>query len=87
MKNDRADLSSFDHGQRYGGPAPIDAFRQLEEELQGKSVSDAFLDTRTGDLQFNFEDRIEFRVFNFTGYEVWEIHFPNGTVEYSPYAI
>jgi hypothetical protein len=25
-------------------------------------------------------------VFNFTGYEVWEIHFPDGTGEYSPYA-
>jgi hypothetical protein len=34
-------------------------------------------------LQFGFEGDVEFRVFNFTRYEVWEIHFSNGTGEYS----
>jgi hypothetical protein len=58
VKNDRANLSSFDHAQKYGLPAPIDAFKQLEQELQGKCVVDAFLDTRTGDLQFTFEDQL-----------------------------
>lgn len=66
--------------------APIDALHQLEKELQGKRVTDALLDNRTGGLYLGFEEDVEFRVFNFTGYEVWEIHFPDGTGEYSPYA-
>jgi hypothetical protein len=86
IDRDEAGVSSFDHDQKYGLPAPIDAFQQLEHELQGKLVTDALLDARTGDLLFSFEEDLEFRVFNFTGYEVWEIHFPNGTGEYSPYA-
>ena len=86
MKGDGA-VSSFDHDQKYGLPAPIDAFKELEEQLEGRRVTDAFLDARTGDLLFHFEEDVEFCVFNFTGYEVWEIHFPNGTGEYSPHAI
>jgi hypothetical protein len=86
VKNCNAGLSSFDHDQQYGLPAKIDAFHQLEQELHGKRVADALLDAETGDLIFSFEGGLEFRVFNFTGYEVWEIHFPNGTGEYSPYA-
>jgi hypothetical protein len=86
VKNGSAGLSSFDHGQQYGLPAKIDAFYELEQDLQSKSVAEALLDTGTGDLLFRFEGDLEFRIFNFTGYEVWEIHFPNGTGEYSPYA-
>jgi hypothetical protein len=86
VNRDKAGVSSFDHDQKYGLPAPIDAFQRLEDELQGKRVTGALLDARTGDLVFSFEEDLEFRVFNFTGYEVWEIHFPNGTGEYSPYA-
>jgi len=43
------------------------------------------LDKETGDLLFQFADGIHVQVFNFTGYEVWEIHFPDGTGEYSNY--
>jgi hypothetical protein len=86
VKGDKAGVSSFDHDQKYGLPAPIDAVRTLEQELQNKRVTSAALDARTGDLLFGFEGYLEFRVFNFTGYEVWEIHFPNGAGEYSPHA-
>jgi hypothetical protein len=86
VKGDKAGLSSFDHEQKYGLPAPINAFKEVEQELAGKRVTDAHFDVRTGDLCFSFEGEVEFRVFNFTGYEVWEIHFPNGTGEYSPHA-
>jgi hypothetical protein len=86
VKNDKAGVSSFDHDQKYGLPAPIDSFQQLERELQGKCVTDAHLDPRTGDLLFRFEEGVVFHVFNFTGYEVWEIHFPDGSGEYSPHA-
>jgi hypothetical protein len=86
VKGEKAGVSSFDHRQQYGLPSPIDAIVHLQEELQDKTVTDARLDERTGDLLFRFTGGLEFQVFNFTGSEVWEIHFPNGTGEYSPYA-
>jgi hypothetical protein len=45
-------------------------------------VTDSLLENPTWDLL----GLVEFRVFNFTGYELWEIHFPDGTGEYSPYS-
>jgi hypothetical protein len=86
VKDENAGVSSFDHDQQYGLPAPVDAFKQLEEQVEGKPVVDAIFDARTGDLLFRFEENVEFRVFNFTSYEVWDIQFPDGTGEYSPYA-
>jgi hypothetical protein len=79
-------ISSFDHQQQYGLPAPIDAIRELQELIQDKFVIDARLDGETGDLIFNFDGNIKLQIFNFTGYEVWEITFPNGAVEHSNYA-
>jgi hypothetical protein len=86
IKRGKADLSSFDHNQKYGLPAKIDAFLELDLELQDRKVIGARWDCRTGDLIFEFEGEIEFQALNFTGYEVWEIHFSNGSGEYSPYA-
>jgi hypothetical protein len=40
----RAGISSFDHQQKYGLPAPIDAVQSLREILQDKLVTNAFLD-------------------------------------------
>jgi hypothetical protein len=84
-KDGRAGISSFDHQQQYGLPAPIDAITELRAQLQDKTVNDAKLD-ESGDLLFEFSGNIKFRVFNFTAYEAWEIHFPDGTGEYSNYA-
>jgi hypothetical protein len=86
MKNGKACMSSFDHRQQYGLPAPIDAISELEEQLRDKTVVDALLDAETGDLLFHFTDNIKFQVFNLSSYEVWEIHFADGTGEYSPSA-
>ena len=86
VRDSKARTSSFDHQQKYGLPEPIDAFARIAEELDGKSLREARWDARTGDLIFSFEHELELQVFNFTGYEDWEIHFSNGTGEYSPYA-
>jgi len=82
----KAQTSSFDHKQQYGLLAPIDAFARIAEELDGTYLREARWDARTGDVIFSFESDLELQVFNFTGYEDWEIHFSNGTGEYSPYA-
>jgi hypothetical protein len=87
IRGGRAGTSSFDHEQKYGLPAPINAFEQIAEALDGKAVREAKWDVCTGDLTLSFEPDVELQVFNFTGYEVWEIHFSNNTGEYSNYAI
>jgi hypothetical protein len=81
--NGKARRSSFDHQQRYGLPEPIDAVRELQGHIEGQLVTDAQLDKETGDLVFEFGANIKLQVFNFTAYEIWEIRFSNGSVEYS----
>jgi hypothetical protein len=85
MKEGTAVLSSFDNQQQYGLPSPLDAIEKLREELLHKTVTDAQLVKETGDLLFQFADNSSYQVFNFTGYEAWEINFPDGTGEYSNY--
>jgi hypothetical protein len=78
-----AHLSSFDHAQRYGLPAPIDAIDELAGMLPGKLVTHARIDGRTGDLSFAFSGNVELQVFNFTGYEAWAMTFADGAGELS----
>jgi hypothetical protein len=77
--------SSFDHKQRYGLPAPIDAIARLQNELNNQIVTDARLEAETGDLIFEFKNNCKFQTLRLTGYEDWEIHFSDGTGEYSNY--
>jgi hypothetical protein len=86
IEADRAGLSSFDHGQKYGLRAAIDAISWLTELLQDKTVTQAKWDVRSGDLTLTFQGEIELSVFNFTSYEAWEIRFPDGKGELSNYA-
>jgi hypothetical protein len=80
-------VSIFDHRQRYGLPAPVDAFRVMRDELVSKEVLDATMDRITGDLRFRFEGDVVLEVFNFTAFEIWEVIFPDGTKELSNYAL
>ena len=84
--NDKAGVSSFDQGHRYGMPAPVDAIDELGKTLHDKLVTDAFLDSKTGDIVVRFSEEVVLQVLNFTAFEVWQITFPNGTGEYSNYA-
>ena len=80
-------VSIFDHRQRYGLPAQVDAFRMMRDELVGKEVLNAVLDKTTGDLRFQFEGDVVLEVFNFTAFEIWALIFPDGTMELSNYAL
>jgi hypothetical protein len=80
-------VSIFDHRQKYGGPEPIDAIRVLKEELVGKPVVEATMSKKSGDLLFEFGSDLTLEVFNFTGYEIWQMTFPDGTGELSNYAL
>ena len=64
----------------------IDAVHELRERLDRRVVVEAALDQETGDLLFKFDQGTRLQILNFTGYETWEIRFPDGTGEYSNYA-
>jgi len=86
-KEGRPLVSIFDHRQRYGLPAPVDAFRMMRDELVGKEVLDAVMENTTGDLCFRFEGVVVLEVFNFTAFEIWALIFADGTMELSNYAL
>jgi len=83
IRDGRAHLSSFDHRQQYGLPAPINAVKELRDALQNKIVISAALEEESGDLVFLFSSNIKLQIFNFTGYEMWHIRFSSGAEEYS----
>jgi hypothetical protein len=85
--NERACLSSFDHLQKYGRPEKIDAKEQLISCFDNEICNSICLDEETGDLEVKFTENKRLQILNFTGYEVWEINFPNGRGEYSNYAV
>lgn len=87
IQDGRALLSCFDHRQKYGLPAPIDAKEQLSKILEGKTCSNVEFEAETADLIFLFGATTKLQVFNFTGYEIWEIRFPDGTGVLSNYAL
>jgi|SRR6185312_5050537 hypothetical protein len=78
-------LSSFDHRQKYGLPAPIDAIAELRKALENSKVVAATLDNESADLIFVFDNDCKLQILTVTDHEIWEIHFPNGTGQYSNY--
>jgi len=87
IQDGRASLSSFDHHKKYGLPSPIDAKQQVSDRLERQICNGVQFDSETADLTLVFGETTKLQVFNFTGYEIWEIHFPDGTGEYSNYAL
>lgn len=87
FRNGKAYLSGFDHQQQYGLPEPIDAIGEMRNQLENEKVKEVRVDSESGDLVIRFGEGSKLQVFNFTGYEIWELRFPDGTVEYSNYAL
>jgi hypothetical protein len=83
IEDGAASFSSFDHQQTYGLPAAIDAIEELRKRLSGREVVEALHDQETGDLVFKFTGNTKLQILNVTGYEIWEMRFPNGAVTYS----
>ena len=79
--------SSFDDRKQYGLPAPIDARQLLRKELSDHPCAGVRLDRMTGDLLLDFGECRCLQVLNFTGLEIWEVTFPDGTGEYSNFAL
>ncbi len=78
-------FSSFDHQQKYGLAAPIDAVGNLISSIGKQKILMAKTDRETGDLELAFENRAKLQIFNFTGNEAWEVEFPDGISQLSNY--
>ena len=87
IQDGRTRFSSFDHQKKYGLPAPIDAKEKISTLLDGKLCLSVQFDSETADLTLVFGETTKLQIFNFTGYEIWEIRFPDGTGECSNYAL
>ncbi len=70
-------LTSRDHGQPYGLPAPVDAYEQASARLQGHRVSDVTLIEASADLVISFEAGQRLEVLTETsGLESWTFTAP-----------
>jgi hypothetical protein len=77
LKNSGIAISSEDHLQKYGLPAPIDAIADARELLVGATVIDLALAKSSLDLYFTFPNELVLQVIPFfRGYECWQISTP-----------
>lgn len=76
-------LSSFDDGQNYGLPEKINATKKLADAVVGKSAFSVKFDSASGDLEIELSSNFKIQVFNFSGNEVWEVEFHDGSGQLS----
>ncbi len=74
-------VTSEDHDQQFGLPAPVDAGGRVTEELGSDMISDLSHDQQTGDLFLRYSgDRyLQFLQLS-CGYEAWRLYM--GDIEY-----
>jgi len=72
-------LTSEDHNQKYGLPAPIDAAAEANRLLNGSHILSAEIRHGTSDLLVTFEGELKLEAIPvFTGYEAWQVYTPQG---------
>jgi Family of unknown function (DUF6188) len=77
VRDNRLILTSQDHGQQFGLPAPIDAGSKVMEEFASAPVRTVVLREATGDLLIEFEQGLRLEIISMSsGYEAWEVHGP-----------
>ena len=68
------EVTSEDHGQQFGLPAPLDCLARLRERIVGASVTSVHLRKGTLDLSIGFETGYTLEVIpTSAGYEAWQI--------------
>jgi hypothetical protein len=74
LLTDRVVVTSEDHGQQFGLPAPVDAANVVREKVGDSSVDRVDLDDRTGDLAISFENGVTIQFLTLSGgYEGWRL--------------
>jgi len=79
LKDGRVAISSEDHLQLYGLPAPIDAAAVAVDTLASRAITHVEVKDGTADLVLEFADglRLEFLPIS-SGYESWGVTTPSG---------
>jgi hypothetical protein len=74
----RVALTSRDHGQQFGLPAPVDAHADVSSRLKDRRVLEARLDESSADLTLEFDGGQRFEVLtDSSGYEPWNLRAPD----------
>lgn len=77
VRDNRLILTSDDHGQQFGLPAPIDAGCKAMEAFASASVRAVVLREAMGDMLIEFEQGLRLEIIsNSAGYEAWEVRGP-----------
>jgi hypothetical protein len=71
ITTDGVAVTSEDHGQQFGLPAPVDAAELAKTKIGGTTVDRFTLDEQTGDLSICFSDKTLQFVTTSAGYEGW----------------
>ncbi|SRR6266498_4311958 len=73
----RVALTSYDHGQQFGLPAPLDAHAEASSRLKDLRVVEVRLDEKSADLILEFNGGLRLEVLtDSSGYEPWNLHAP-----------
>jgi len=79
IQQSRVVLTSEDHGQRFGLPAPVDAKAECIALLNGQAVTAASLKVVTADLVITFSSDLRLEIIpTSSGYESWQMRDPTG---------
>jgi len=80
LSEGRTTLSSDDHGQQYGLPAPIDAAAEATKLLSAVKIDAAQLRVGTSDILIDFSGNLRLEIIPISsGYEGWQMKNPFGT--------
>lgn len=75
IRDGRVEVTSEDHGQKFGLPAPVDAAAAAGEALLGQMVETAEIQKNTGDLVLRFKGGTELQLLQMSGgHESWQLY-------------
>lgn len=74
IEQGRIAVSSEDHGQQFGLPAPVDAAREVLSRAAGRTVEAASVASDSGDLMVQFPGRVYLQQLQLSsGHESWRL--------------
>ena len=74
IEHGRIAVTSEDHGQQFGLPAPVDAAQELLSRVGGRTVEAASVNSESGDLMLQFPGPTCLQLLQLSaGYESWRL--------------
>jgi hypothetical protein len=74
-------ISGYDHGQKFGLAAPVDAIKEALKLVSRSKVSAIIIDSETADLRIEFANGYSVEVFHeSSGHEGWNIASKKGVM-------